>query len=66
MGKRLVPKFGDSDREKLGTALDTGDSWHAVSLATKIPYSTVKKHARALGYKPLQRLPIAEAKNPHG
>jgi hypothetical protein len=28
------------------------DSWHAVSLATKIPYSTVKKHARLMGYEP--------------
>jgi DNA invertase Pin-like site-specific DNA recombinase len=48
------PKFGDTDRQKLRRALDTGDSWHAVSIATKIPYSTVKKHARALGYKPGQ------------
>jgi putative DNA-invertase from lambdoid prophage Rac len=46
------PKFSDGDRETLRNALDTGESWHAVSIATKIPYSTVKKHARALGYWP--------------
>jgi DNA invertase Pin-like site-specific DNA recombinase len=44
--------FSDGDRQKLRAALDTGTSWHAVSLATKIPYSTVKKHARAMGYTP--------------
>jgi hypothetical protein len=27
-----------------------------VSVTTKIPYSTVKKHARALGYQPRRRL----------
>ena len=37
-------------RQKLRAALDTGNSWHAVSTATRIPYSTVKKHARAIGY----------------
>jgi putative DNA-invertase from lambdoid prophage Rac len=45
------PKFSDGDRNKLRAALDSGESWHAVSKATRIPYSTVKKHARALGYK---------------
>jgi len=50
------PKFSDGDRKKLVAALETGDSWHAVSAKTRIPYSTVKKHARALGYKPRQRL----------
>jgi DNA invertase Pin-like site-specific DNA recombinase len=55
-GKRLGrPEFSDGDKEKLRTALDTGESWHAVSRKTRIPYSTVKKHARALGYKPGQR-----------
>ena len=39
-------------------ALDTGTSWHAVSIATGIPYSTVKKHARALGYSPPERRPL--------
>jgi hypothetical protein len=33
----------------------------AVSIATKIPYSTVKKHAGALGYKPRQRIATPEA-----
>jgi hypothetical protein len=27
-------------------ALDAGMSWHAASVATRIPYSTVRKHAR--------------------
>jgi hypothetical protein len=39
-------------RSKLVAALETGDSWHIVSRRTRIPYSTVKKHARALGYEP--------------
>jgi DNA invertase Pin-like site-specific DNA recombinase len=53
MGKRLGrAKFSDGDRRRLRAALDTGDSWHAVSRATKIPYSTVKKHARLMGYEP--------------
>jgi DNA invertase Pin-like site-specific DNA recombinase len=46
------PKFPDGDRSKLVAALETGDSWHIVSRRTHIPYSTVKKHARALGYEP--------------
>jgi DNA invertase Pin-like site-specific DNA recombinase len=46
------PRFSDGDRDKLIAALDTGDTWHAVSAKTRIPYSTVKKHARALGYTP--------------
>jgi DNA invertase Pin-like site-specific DNA recombinase len=50
------PKFSEDDRNKLIAALDTGESWHAVSAKTRIPYSTVKKHARALGYEPRQRL----------
>ena len=53
MGKRLGrAKFSDDDRQRLRAALDTGGSWHRVSLATKIPYSTVKKHARLMGYAP--------------
>src|SRR5690349_20908818 len=56
MGKVLGrPKFSDSDREKLRNALDSGESWHAVSKATRFPYSTVKKQARALGYEPRRR-----------
>jgi DNA invertase Pin-like site-specific DNA recombinase len=50
------PKFSDGDREKLRMALDVGDSWHAVSKKTRIPYATVKKHARALGYEPRRQL----------
>ena len=60
------PRFSDGDRSKLVAALQTGDSWHAVSRKTRIPYSTVKKHARKLGYEPRSRLPSAEAENPHG
>jgi DNA invertase Pin-like site-specific DNA recombinase len=57
IGKRLGrPKFSDRDTERLRMALDTGDSWHAVSQKTRIPYSTVKKHARALGYRSQQRV----------
>ncbi len=67
MGKVLGrPKFGDGDPEKLRAALDGGNSWHSVSIATRIPYSTVKKHARALGYKPPGRVLSTAAKNPHG
>jgi hypothetical protein len=36
-------------------ALDSGASWHAVSQKTRIPYATVKKHARAMGYAPRRR-----------
>jgi DNA invertase Pin-like site-specific DNA recombinase len=57
MGKRLGrPRFSDGDRDKLRNALDKGESWHAISVKTRIPYATVKKHARAMGYKPSQRL----------
>src|ERR1700736_4539485 len=45
------PKFSDGERNKLIAALNTGDNWHRVSKVTKIPYSTVKKHARKLGYE---------------
>jgi DNA invertase Pin-like site-specific DNA recombinase len=50
------PKFSDGDRAKLRMALDAGESWHAVSRKTRIPYTTVKKHARAMGYEPRQHL----------
>jgi DNA invertase Pin-like site-specific DNA recombinase len=49
------PRFNDGDREKLRKALDTGESWNAVSKKTRIPYATVKKHARAMGYRSHQR-----------
>ncbi len=57
------PKFSDGDRQKLHAALDRSRSWHAASLATKIPYSTVKKHARLMGYEPRRNCP---AKNRNG
>ena len=44
--------FSAADRKKLIAALDTGKSWRAVSAATGIPFSTVQKHARLLGYSP--------------
>ncbi len=69
MGKVLGrPKFSDGNREKLRAALDGGQSWHAVSITTRIPYSTVKKHARVLGYEPQRRVAasIATAKSSHG
>jgi hypothetical protein len=33
-------------------ALDAGMTWHAASVAAKIPYSTARKHARLMGYDP--------------
>jgi len=52
-GKRLGrAPFSRASREKLRAALDMGANWHRVSLSTGIPYSTVKKHARELGYEP--------------
>ena len=58
------PKFSDGD--ELVLALETGDSWHRVSKVTKIPYSTVKKHARVLGYEPKRREPRRNKNNRHG
>ena len=61
-GKRLGrPVFSDGDKQRLRAALDAGDSWHSISVKTGIPYSTVKKHARALGYKPGSRMAKPEA-----
>jgi hypothetical protein len=60
------PKFSDGDRERLRKALDSGESWHAVSKKTRIPYATVKKHARAMGYEPRRRPPASELENPRG
>ena len=52
-GKRLGrAPFSRAQREKLQAALNTGKNWHQVSLSTGIPYATVKKHARVLGYDP--------------
>ena len=66
-GRRLGrPAFSDRDKQRLRTALDTGESWHAVSLQTRIPYSTVKKHARALGYEPRPRAASAATQRGNG
>jgi hypothetical protein len=55
-GKRLGrAPFSARDRERLRMVLDAGRTWYAASGATGIPYSTVKKHARALGYSPPAR-----------
>jgi hypothetical protein len=45
-------------------ALDAGKTWYAASVATAIPYSTVKKHARALGCSPPRVDRLTEI--PHG
>jgi DNA invertase Pin-like site-specific DNA recombinase len=60
--------FSIANREKLRMALDVGGSWHAVSVHLGIPYSTIKKHARLLGYEPRQRRspPTREIEAPHG
>jgi DNA invertase Pin-like site-specific DNA recombinase len=60
LGRR---KFGDGDRERLRKALDGGESWHAVSKKTRIPYATVKKHARAMGYEPWRRVSMVATEN---
>jgi DNA invertase Pin-like site-specific DNA recombinase len=68
-GKRLGrAPFSAANRMKLRKALDTGMSWHAASVATRIPYATVRKHARLMGYTPRQRSspPTREIENPHG
>ena len=52
-GKRLGrAPFSRANCERLRMALDTGMSWHAASIAVKIPFSTVRKHARLMGYEP--------------
>jgi len=62
-GKRLGrTPFSALDREKLRMVLDAGETWHAASRATGIPYSTVKKHARALGYSPPLRSAVSAGK----
>ncbi len=53
MGRRLGrPPIDKRTRDRLQAGLETGKSWHAVSVMTGIPYATVKKYARALGYAP--------------
>ena len=61
-GKRLGrAPFSDNDRMKLRMALDAGMSWHAASAATRIAYSTLRKHASLMGYEPPRR-----SENLHG
>ena len=65
-GKRLSrAPFSDNDRRKLRMALDAGMNWHAASLVTRIKYSTLRKHARLLGYEPPRRAGAAP-ENLHG
>lgn len=65
-GKRLGrAPFSDSDRQKLRMALDSGMSWYAASVATRIPYSSVRKQARLMGYEPRHYTGAAPEK-PHG
>ncbi|MGH7092199.1 MAG: recombinase family protein [Stellaceae bacterium] len=55
-GKRLGrAPFSGANLEKLRMALEAGMSWHAASVAVHIPYSTVRKHARLMGYEPAVR-----------
>jgi DNA invertase Pin-like site-specific DNA recombinase len=55
-GKRLGrPQISAMKRRQLCMVLDAGKSWHAASVETRIPYATVKKYARALGYEPRHR-----------
>jgi hypothetical protein len=49
---------GLRDNRELRTARDTGENWHVVSQKTRIPYATVKKHARAMGYERRRREPL--------
>jgi DNA invertase Pin-like site-specific DNA recombinase len=67
-GKRLGrPPLSQRTQDRLMAALDTGKSWHAVSVATGVPYATVKKYARAFGYQPQRGLAIHHRpENPHG
>jgi len=52
-GKRLGrAPFSDANLLKLRMALETGISWHAASVETHLAYSTVRKHARLMGYEP--------------
>jgi len=60
--QRASERQGRRPDDKLIAALDTGKSWRAVSAATGIPFSTVQKHARLLGYSP----PVRGRENRHG
>jgi DNA invertase Pin-like site-specific DNA recombinase len=64
MGKRLGrPPLAPNTRRALRAALDTGKSWHMVSVETGIAYTTVKKYARALGYEPKKRNGFRPSRN---
>lgn len=68
-GKRLGrAPFSSANREKLRMVLDAGSSWRAASIETGFPYSTVKKHAKLMGYSPAVRPSDAskETDIPHG
>ncbi len=68
-GKRLGrAPFSVASREKLRMVLDAGMSWHAASVTTRIAYSTVRKHARLMGYEPRHRTspPTRETEPQHG
>jgi DNA invertase Pin-like site-specific DNA recombinase len=57
-GKRFGrPSFSVEQRKKLQTALNAGANWLKVSRRTGIPYSTVKKYARQMGYEPPEWVP---------
>jgi DNA invertase Pin-like site-specific DNA recombinase len=57
-GKRFGrPSFSVEQRKKLQTALNTGANWLKVGRRTGIPYSTVKKYARQMGYEPPEWVP---------
>jgi DNA invertase Pin-like site-specific DNA recombinase len=61
MGKRLGrPRLDKRTRDRLMAALDGGTSWHTVSVATGVPYATVKKYARESGYQPATRRPRSQ------
>jgi len=65
MGTRLGrPPLAPAIRMVMRTALDTGKSWHMVSVETGIPYTTVKKYARTLGYQPQRRDVSDSGQNP--
>jgi DNA invertase Pin-like site-specific DNA recombinase len=52
-GKRLGrAPFSRANRTILRMVLDAGMSWHAASVETHLAYSTVRKHARLMGYQP--------------
>jgi DNA invertase Pin-like site-specific DNA recombinase len=68
-GKRLGrAPFSAGNCAKLCKVLDAGMAWHAASVATGIAYSTVRKHARLMGYEPRSQTsrPTSEVEGAHG